>query len=338
MMNPGNAASKRSAALLSAFATIAALATIAAAPPQQKSPPTPPADAARPLLVRDVAPDARDGLPRSFRTTSDAVKTNASQTLNTTGLADLRASGSAAFTEANFKSMLARVPGPVTVFDLRQEDHVYVNGEPVSWYASNNWANVGRTHDAIIASEAARVAGLMPGVKIELADADAGKGGGAAATQSVVVTRAATERDVVTAAGAGYARLTIADHARPTDEEVDRFITSVRALPAGQWVHFHCRAGKGRTTTVLALYDMLRNADRVPLEDIVNRQSLLIGDYNLLQLEEQSGWKAPLAADRAAFVRGFYDYARANPNGRPLLWTEWLNAQTTANANASSKR
>jgi hypothetical protein len=29
-------------------------------------------------------------------------------------------------------------------------------------------------------------------------------------------------------------------------------------------------------------------------------------------------------ADRAAFVRAFYDYARANPNGQPQLWSEWL--------------
>jgi len=327
----------RAAALLSAIATMAALAAMAAAPPRQKSPPTPPADAARPLLVWDVAPGARDGLPRSFRTTSDPVKTNAGQTVNMTGLAELHASGSSAFTEANFKSMLARLPGTVTVFDLRQEDHIYVNGEPVSWYASNNWANAGRTHDDIIASEAARVAALKPGVRIELSDAAVAKGGAAATPQSVVVSRAATERDVVTAAGAAYTRLTISDHTRPTDAEVDRLITSVRALPAGQWVHFHCRAGKGRTTTVLALYDMLRNAGRISLEDIVNRQSLLIGDYNLLQLEEQSGWKAPLAADRAAFVRGFYDYTRANPNGRPQLWTEWLNAQTSTNSSAPSR-
>ena len=101
----------------------------------------------------------------------------------------------------------------------------------------------------------------------------------------------------------------------------------MRALPAGGWVHFHCEAGKGRTTTFLALYDILRNARRVSLQDIVNRQSLLVGDYNLLDLAGQSGWKAPLFADRAAFVRAFFDYARANTGGRPQTWTEWLKSQ-----------
>ena len=253
----------RSAKLLSAVASLSfGLTAILAAPLEQKSPPTPAADAAHPLLVWDVAASALDGLPRSFRATSDAVKTNAGQSLDVTGLADLRASGSAAFTEANLKLILARLPGPVTVFDLRQEDHLYVNGQPISWYATNNWANVGRAHDAILAGEAARLRTLTPGSVLQLADAGASKGAAATAARSLVVDRAATEREVVTAAGASYVRLTVSDHARPLDEEVDRFLLAVRALPAGGWVHFHCRAGKGRTTTFIALYDMLRNANR----------------------------------------------------------------------------
>ncbi len=318
----------RSAKLLSTVAALSfGLTAIFAAPLEQKSPPTPAADAAHPLLVWDVAASALDGLPRSFRATSDAVKTNAGQLLDVTGLADLRASGSAAFTEANLKLILARLPGPVTVFDLRQEDHLYVNGQPISWYASNNWANVGRAHDAILAGEAARLRTLTPGSVLQLADAGASKGAAATAARSLVVDRAATEREVVTAAGASYVRIAVSDHARPLDEEVDRFLLAVRALPAGGWVHFHCRAGKGRTTTFIAVYDMLRNANRASLEAIVNRQSLLLGDYNLLELAGQTGWKAGLAADRAAFVRAFFDYARANPGGRPQLWTEWLKAQ-----------
>jgi hypothetical protein len=39
---------------------------------------------------------------------------------------------------------------------------------------------------------------------------------------------------------------------------------------------------------------------------------------------EPGSWKAPYTKDRTAFVRAFYNYARANPNGRPQLWSEWL--------------
>ncbi|MFZ1056194.1 MAG: hypothetical protein WAN79_11025, partial [Opitutaceae bacterium] len=111
------------------------------------------------------------------------------------------------------------------------------------------------------------------------------------------------------------------------DEEVDRFIAEVRKLPAGAWAHFHCRAGKGRTTTFMALYDMLRNARTVSLLDIDRRQSDLVGDYDLLGKEGETGARQGVAAARAAFVRMFYDYAKANPDGRPLLWSEWLKRQ-----------
>jgi hypothetical protein len=74
----------------------------------------------------------------------------------------------------------------------------------------------------------------------------------------------------------------------------------------------------------MALYDMLRNATRVSLEDIVCRQKLLSYDYDVLRPVGRGNWKAPYVEDRIAFVRVFYDYARANPNGRPQLWSEWL--------------
>ena len=101
-------------------------------------------------------------------------------------------------------------------------------------------------------------------------------------------------------------------------------------MPADGWAHFHCRAGKGRTTTFMVLYDMLRNARSVSLGDIVNRQSALAGDYDLLKLDAEAGWKAAVFADRAAFVRAFYRYARANPGGQPQLWSEWLRSQGNA--------
>ena len=78
----------------------------------------------------------------------------------------------------------------------------------------------------------------------------------------------------------------------------------------------------------LVLYDMLRNANRASLEDIVHRQKILSHGYDVLQPDEPGNWKAPYAADRAAFIRAFNDYAHANPNGRPQLWSEWLKAST----------
>ena len=72
--------------------------------------------------------------------------------------------------------MLPKLHGPVTVFDLRQEDHAFVNGEPISWFATNNWANVGKTHAEIVAEEEARVRALVAGTKLSLSDDKAKKG------------------------------------------------------------------------------------------------------------------------------------------------------------------
>jgi hypothetical protein len=292
----------------------------------QNNPPVRPSDADSPVLIWDIDLKLAKTLPRNLRTTDDSLKAIKDETPATTGLSDLRASGSGEFTTEGLKLLLARTRGPVTIFDLRQETHIFVNDLPVSWYASRDWANVGRTQSAIEADEASRVQSLAPGSEIVIWPGEPVKKGsaGSATPQHVRVKRASTERDIVDAAGASYVRITVTDHARPLDDEVDRFVLAVRALPENAWAHFHCEAGRGRTTTFMVLYDMLRNATRVSLEDIVRRQKILGYDYDVLRPTASGNWKAPYAADRAAFVRAFYDYARVNPEGRPQLWTEWL--------------
>jgi len=294
----------------------------------QKSPPVRPADADLAVLIWDVDPKLEKSLPRNFRTTDDPLKTNEGQIPSNTGLADLRASGGGEFTADGLKLLLARTRGFVTVFDLRQETHVFVNGLPISWFATHDWANVGRTLAAIETDEAARVQSLKPGKEIVVRPGAAVKKPGVTPStpQNVTVEHASTEHDVVEANNAVYVRLTVTDHARPLDEEVDRFILAVRALPANGWAYFHCEAGRGRTTTFMALYDMLRNANRVSLKDIARREQLLGYDYDVLRPVGPESWKAPYSVDRIDFVRVFYNYARANPGGRPQLWSEWLNS------------
>jgi hypothetical protein len=80
-------------------------------------------------------------------------------------------------------------------------------------------------------------------------------------------------------------RVTVADHCRPLDDEVDDLFSR-------------------------SVYDMLRNANRIS-QDLVRYQKILGYNYDVLQPAEGGSWKAPQMADRAAFVRSFYDYARA---------------------------
>src|SRR5438552_4576608 len=294
----------------------------------QKNPPVRPTDANSPVLISDIDPKLAKDLPRNFRTTDDPLEGNTGgQKLPAdTGLTDLHASGGGEFTADGLKLLLRRTRGPVTVFDLRQETHIFDNGFPISWFATHDWSNVGRTHDEIEADEAARVKSLKAGSKIVVNPGAAIKKPGAtsSAPENVTIEHASTEHDIVVGNNAAYVRLTVTDHARPLDDEVDRFVLVVRTIPENGWAHFHCEAGRGRTTTFMVLYDMLRNATRISLEDIAGRQQLLGYDYDVLRPAGPGNWKAPYTDDRIAFIRAFYDYARANPAGRPQLWSEWL--------------
>jgi Inositol hexakisphosphate len=300
--------------LLTLFAFFVASATLwSAVPLVQKNPPVRPSDADSPMLIWDIDLKLANALPRNFRTTDEPLKAGNGNPPATTGLSDLHASGSGEFTADNLKLLLTRMHGPVTIFDLRQETHIFVNGLPVSWFATRDWANVGRTQTEIEEAEAVWVQSLGPGSEIAVRPGHSVKKGNAesAVPQQVIVKEASIERDLVSSAGASYVR-------------VDRFIVAVRALPENAWAHFHCEAGLGRTTTFMVLYDMLRNATRVSLEDIVRRQKLLGYDYDVLRPAGPGNWKASYMEDRIAFVRAFYNYARANPNGRPQIWSEWL--------------
>jgi hypothetical protein len=102
----------------------------------QKNPPVRPADS--PVLIWDIDLRLDKALPRNFRTTDDPLKASDGRIPSTIGLIDLHASGSGEFTADNLKLLLTRTHGPVTVFDLRQETHIFVNGLPVSWFAAKH--------------------------------------------------------------------------------------------------------------------------------------------------------------------------------------------------------
>src|SRR5947209_11880424 len=148
------------------FVLLLAPAVTSSVPLVQKNPPTPPPDADSLVLIWDTDPSLKQNLPRNFRTTDDLLKVSNPQTSLSAGLTDLRASGSGEFTADGLKLLLTRTRGPVTVFDLRQETHIFVNGLPISWFATRDWANVGRSQGAIEADERARVESLKLGSKI----------------------------------------------------------------------------------------------------------------------------------------------------------------------------
>ena len=72
-----------------------------------------------------------------------------------------------------------------------------------------------------------------------------------------------------------YLRIPVTDGGLPNEDMVNSFIAFVNKQPENTWLHFHCKAGVGRTTTFMIMYDIMKNCNNVSLDDIIKRQVLL---------------------------------------------------------------
>lgn len=242
------------------------------------------------------------------------------------GLNELRASASGQPSLAALKTLYQTIherepDAQIFLVDLRQESHGYANALPVSWYIEHNAANAGKNSYDVEADEVERLNNLR-GVDTTfepLGDADKQT----LKPITIIPRFMQTERDASEKLGFVYQRFAAADMQFPAPEVVDEFITFVVSLPPNAWLHFHCQAGHGRTTTFLVMYDILRSHD-VSLEEICKRQYLL-GGSNLLLEPQGDDWNSKMARDRADKIRRFYDFVqgtRAEQIG--LQWSEWL--------------
>ena len=263
-------------------------------------------------------------LPHNFRT-SDAKHIRTS--LNFTGLKFLRASGSGQFSENAFAEILQYLSLPadkVVVVDLRQESHGFINGKPVSWTDGKyNYGNLHKNKSEVERDEHLRLTFAAQAKKIIInPSVDPTK---------LSVHTVKTERDLVENMGCQYIRLPVTDLNRPSNEVVDQFVEYAKHFSNDEWVHFHCKGGKGRTTTFMTLLDMMRNSHCVSCEEIIARQKL-IGGSDLSAVAKADLEKARAAHERYEFVQKFYLYCTQVPNFT-LKWSEWLEQQQALCAN-----
>lgn len=199
--------------------------------------------------------------------------------------------------------------GQLYLVDLREETHLFFNDHAVSWYADKDFANVGQSVAWIIADEAAQLARIkaVPATQIFCINED--RQGNVAPTgySELFVNSAATEDDVAGQfpSRPNYIRIPVTDHCMPSEDALNRFVNLCVNLNAGDWVHCHCHGGDGRTTTFLALFDMVhwaksKGTSAFPtVEEFASRQRQIFS-YNL---EPQTGdWKYYLALQRWWFL------------------------------------
>ncbi len=283
------------------------------------------------MLVIDQSEDLQ--VPRGFHTNQEFIPDRKIDVLPIKeGLENFYQSGSAQFSERTLKNVLPKMKGQIWIIDLRQESHGFINGLPVSWYYNLNRSNENLNSDQVLIAEKDKLALIKKGSTITLHNITKKAEGKIKESEekNVVVNRVDTEQELVNKLGVQYIRLASPDHHRPSDEVVDQFITFHQHLPKDAWLHFHCRGGRGRTTTFMVMNDILHNGKKLPLQTIVAHQILIGGkDLFKISIEQSMDWKREPALSRGQFIESFYQYA-ISPQGYPkTTWSHWskLNSQ-----------
>lgn len=244
------------------------------------------------------------------------------------GLSALRVSASGQPSAVTLNELKRMMKGyRLFVLDLREEPHGFINGLPVSWYRGENDLERGKLPAEIESDERSRLLSLEKEKYVDTyllswrkGDVQMRRTG--SNPVRMTVDEARSERNLAALLGVGYARIPVPDYSVPSDGNVDSFVALVNSLDENVWMHVHCDSGRVRTTTFLAMLDMMQNAGKVSLEDIVNRQWLM-GGINLFKGEASLFFADPLAKERSAFMREFYVYCREAGPSFNESWTSW---------------
>jgi protein tyrosine/serine phosphatase len=267
----------------------------------------------------------------NFRSSEDIWLSNDLK-FNKTGLESLHASGSNQYTKIGIGLLIEELKKQhphVVVVDLRHDDHLFINGLNVSTFETKEALLEPRTPDAIRASVNALKADLLNYSKVELHAIDTKYPKNVFEDRLTITlkpTLIETPEELVTKLGADYLLIGNKRFSSISDDDITRFISYARTMPEDTWYHFHCKKGKSRTTMFLTILDMMRNADKLGMEDIINRQ-YLIGGINLFNITAKDAtWDDEKEAKRqwVVFLARFHRYAQENKaTNFAMTWTEW---------------
>lgn len=259
-----------------------------------------------------------DTLPKNFRMTG--AYTNSPPNVNMAGLADMNMSGSGALSANSLQKIKEKVGDhPIIDVDLREESHLFVNGIGVSWYGNHDDENINLTQSQVISDEQNKLSRIEADKKLKIDSKNKKSNGKLSLIDNIAGVQ--TEEQLAKSLMIGYVRFAVPDHKRPQDVQVDSFVQFIKSLPNGTWLHFHCRAGEGRTTTFMAMYDMMKNAKNVSFGEIMKRQKF-IGGIDLLSGQDASDKSD--ARERSDFLKNFYQYCCQNQDHFSTTWNQWI--------------
>ena len=195
----------------------------------------------------------------------------------------------------------------IHLIDLREESHLFFNRRAVSWYADKDWANVGQPIEWIEADEKAQldkvravpVTQIFCIEKVRGTDDLVTPTGCTTVTINSSATEAMVAQQMQLPRQLTYHRMPVTDHCMPSEAALNRFIRFACSINLGDWVHFHCHGGDGRTTTFLALYDMIywsrvhTHTELPTLQGFADRQCSIFRGYSLNPVQHCDGTKIP---------------------------------------------
>lgn len=258
-------------------------------------------------------------LPKCFRIPTQPFVIESARVPSRVGLDKIRASASGQFSESDLALMLMKLPTnkKILVVDLREESHGFINGLPVSWRLPHTtWTNVQKSLVQIEENERELCQQVAKLNKVIIDPQNK--------PLPIQVSRAYTEKELIKRYNLDYLRIPITENHKPSDAAVEQIMQLIQNQPEGLWLHIHCHGGRGRTTTFLLMYDMLKNGRQVSLDDIFLRHLLLGGT----DLKKQLDLKIPRHVAlyyRLQFLKQFYEYVTTNDINK-VSWTTWSKA------------
>lgn len=249
-------------------------------------------------------------LPNNFRTTSNLDSLKPLSDINIQDLDNLNISGSQQFSPDNITLLINSMNTklPITVIDLRQESHGFINEYPVSWKNAKNNANAGLTRKEVINTEIELLNNIPIGAPIQFFNDT---------KLTVTPTKVLSENQLTKNNSIDYIRIPVTDGKLPNADMVEYFIDYVSSIKKDSWLHFHCKEGIGRTTTFMIMYDIFKNYKNVTLEEIINRQIALSG------IKETTLISFP-TKERLDFFSKFYQYVQEENGEFKTSWSQWL--------------
>ena len=232
----------------------------------------------------DRSETRKDGLARNFRDLSQF---------------NLNAIASAEFSENELMAIKKKFPNDkIIIVDLRRESHALINGKSASWEGEENNK---KEISEILLDEKSKVDFIRKNPKNNQLTSLNPK---ITELKSIM-----TEEELVKKNGFEYKRFAILDRAIPDQNQFDAMVNFIKTLPEDKKLYIHCAAGKGRTTTFLVIYDIIKNGNKVSLSDIIKRQKEA-GGAALDVVDEETSNRSEFVKKRLEMLTKLHDSVR----------------------------